>query len=168
MTINVFIRQPFTESGEEEKRVIQGAMDVIQSMAEQFDLNFLVPPVAQEGATFKKNFEETQGKEFNPKNFRKYRLELLDKADIFINIRAGLSESSAFEIAYNVFGNKAPLFFAIWEKAPIKTTLIRDLEDCLDVVYVTFSDPKELEAPLKAFIENINHNNIGKLHGKIA
>ena len=67
---------------------------------------------------------EKANQEFSAKNFRKYRLELLNKADLMIIIRTSLSESSAFELAYNIYeGRKSPVFFAIHESAPIKTTL---------------------------------------------
>jgi len=61
-------------------------------------------------------------------------LDLLDRADLMIVIRTGLSESTAFEVAYNIFGSKGvPVFFAIWDQATIKTTLLRDLDELVPV-----------------------------------
>jgi carbamoyl-phosphate synthase large subunit len=63
-----------------------------------------------------------------------------------------LSESTAFELAYNIFGRPpAPIFFAIWDQAPIKTTLLRELNEIVPVRYVTFSNPAELTGPLLDF-----------------
>lgn len=154
MSINVFIRQPFTQSDGEDQRLIQGAMDVLKGLQETFDLNFLTKPEAENAETFKSAFEKKTGLAFTPKNFRKYRLGLLDKADVFINIRTGLSESGAFEIAYNILrGRNAPMFFAIWEKAAIKTTLLRELDDLGVVSYVTFKEPEELKDKLVDFLQ---------------
>jgi carbamoyl-phosphate synthase large subunit len=70
-----------------------------------------------------------------------------------IVIRTGLSESGAFEVAYNIFGGKrVPIFFAVWDQAPIKTTLLRDLDELVPVRYVTFSSPEELRQPLLDFL----------------
>ena len=72
-----------------------------------------------------------------------------------IVIRTGLSESGAFEIAYNIFGGRqVPIFFAVWEQAPIKTTLLRELEDLVDVRYVTFDRPEDLRVPLMQFLDD--------------
>jgi carbamoyl-phosphate synthase large subunit len=79
-------------------------------------------------------------------------LDLIDQADAIIVIRTGLSESTAFEVAYNIYGGTgAPIFFAIWDQAPIKTTLLRDRNEIVPVRYVTFSDPEELTEPLLNF-----------------
>jgi hypothetical protein len=79
-------------------------------------------------------------------------LHLIDQADAIVVIRTGLSESTAFEIAYSIFGGPAiPIFFAVWDQAPIKTTLLRDLNEILPVRYVTFSNAEELTKPLLDF-----------------
>ena len=64
-----------------------------------------------------------------------------------------MSESGAFEIAYNAYNRKVPMFFAIWDNAPIKTTLLRDLESLCPVKYVTFSHASEIQKPLSEFVE---------------
>ena len=136
--INVFVRQPFTQSNIDDQRVLQSLMNVLKKMKEEFPLNFLTSLEAQSSDSFKKSFETYNGQEFTPQNFRDHRLKCIDKTDAFIVLRTGLSESGAFEVAYNIFsGRKAPLFFAIWEKTPIQTTLIREMEDICSVDYVT-------------------------------
>ena len=83
-------------------------------------------------------------------------MDLLDRADLMIVIRTGLSESTAFEVAYNIFGGKGvPVFFAIWDQAPIRTTLLRDLDELVPVQYATFSKPEELKESLLSFISNV-------------
>ena len=152
MKINVFVRQPFTQSSNEDRSRIQSVMDGLFDLKRDLPLRFLTPLKAQSQDSFKQFFEQDQKKEFTPKNFRDYRLSLIGQADAFIVIRTALSESGAFELAYNIFkANKAPVFFAVWEQAPIKTTLLRDLSDLCDVSYETFSQPIDLKASLQHF-----------------
>lgn len=69
--------------------------------------------------SFKEFFEQDQGMKFMPSRFRRYRLQLIDHADAFIVLRTGLSESGAFELAYNIFsGRKAPIFLLFGSKLP--------------------------------------------------
>ena len=157
MALNVFIRQPFTNSDVQEQKLVQDVMDLVKQQQQGFDLNFLVPLAAQNAATFKQYFTQTQKQAFTPKNFRQYRLGLLDQADAFINIRAGMSESGAFELAYHIFkGRNTPIFFAIWEQAAIKTTLLKELDDLTQVTYVTFTQVEELRQPLQQFLTTCN------------
>ena len=100
-------------------------------------------------------FQYHQGKKFTPQNFRHHRLGLIDKSDAFIVLRTGLSESGSFEMAYNIFsGRRSPVFFAVWRKTPIETTLLRELEDLVDVTYFEFDSPSELREPLEDFFVN--------------
>jgi hypothetical protein len=67
-----------------------------------------------------------------------------------------MSESGAFEVCYNVFAEpRAPMFFAVWKHAPIKTTLLRDLGEVCDVTYREFEHPEELRADLGHFFRRI-------------
>jgi carbamoyl-phosphate synthase large subunit len=92
-------------------------------------------------------------KSFDPRRFRSTRLSLLQKADGLVVIRTARSESTAFEISYNIYGGRrVPVFFAVSEKAPIQTTLLRNLEDQVDVYYSMFKRPEELLIPLQNFI----------------
>src|ERR1700719_1378794 len=67
-----------------------------------------------------------------------------------------MSESGAFEVSYNVFAEpRAPMFFAVWKHAPIKTTLLRELEDVCNVTYREFEDPEDLRVDLEHFFRRI-------------
>lgn len=147
--IQVFVRQPFTESGDAEKEIIQGVLDVLGSL----DVAVLTGLEAQSQDTFRVSFEKTTGMPFTPRNFRTARLNLLRAADAMVFIRTGLSESGAFEAAYNVYGGRrVPMFFAVWKHAPIKTTLLRDLDEFCTTEYVTFENPEELRLSLSSFM----------------
>ena len=113
--IRLFIRQPFTESDEVQKEMIQGVLNLIdEANGKPYSLNVLTGLVAQSASPFRQSFEDETGINFNPCNFRSHRLRLLREADAMIIIRTNLSESGAFEVAYNVFGGKKiPMFFAI-------------------------------------------------------
>lgn len=153
MSLKLFVRQPFTESAEREFGVVQAVLEVMSSFR---DLEFLTGTKAYSEATFRLGFESETGQSFNPKSFRRHRLSLIDQADAMVVIRAGLSESGAFEVAYNIFsGRKAPVFFAIWKQSPIRTTLLRELDDICSVQYQEFDDPKELLEPLNSFFQAI-------------
>jgi carbamoyl-phosphate synthase large subunit len=151
--IKLFIRQPFTETSEREAVVIQGVLDVLHKLnSTPYALQFLTAAQAQDSSTFRPQFERETGQKFTPQNFRKDRLQRIDQADAIVVIRTGLSESTAFEVAYSIFERPAvPIFFAIWDQAPIKTTLLRDLNEIGPVRYATFSNPDELAEPLLDF-----------------
>jgi carbamoyl-phosphate synthase large subunit len=151
--ISLFIRQPLTETSEREAVIIQGVLDVLHRIdGTPYEFQFLTGHQAQNSRTFRRLFEKETGQQFTPENFRRGRLELIDQADAIIVIRTGLSESTAFEVAYNIFGGpRVPMFFAIWDRAPIKTTLLQDLNEIVPVRYITFSDPEELSEPLLDF-----------------
>ena len=80
----------------------------------------------------------------------------LRRADAFLYVRTAMSESGAFEVSYNVFAEpRAPMFFAVWKHAPIKTTLLRELEEVCDVTYREFEDPEELRGDLQHFFHRV-------------
>jgi carbamoyl-phosphate synthase large subunit len=159
--IRLFIRQPFTETSEREAVVVQGVLDILRKIdGTPYKFQFLTGYQAQDSHTFRPHFERETGQKFTPQNFRRDRLRLIDQADAIIVIRTGLSESTAFEVAYNIFGGSAvPIFFAIWDQAPIKTTLLRDLNEIEPVRYVTFSNPEELTDPLLDFFGTLAKDN---------
>lgn len=154
MSLKVFIRQPFTETGDAETRVIQGVLDSIAGLnGRPFHFDYLTGLKSHSSSTFREHFEQEHGKRFTPSHFRDVRLSLVSQADLMVVIRTSMSESSAFEVAYNIFkGKRVPVFFAIWRPAPIKTTLLRDLDDLVPVSYVTFDEPQEIVAPLSRFL----------------
>lgn len=150
--LRLFIRQGFTESTPAEQAIVQAVLDQVTSIkAELATSQFPVTMTALTGLqaensnTFRTAFTEATGIPFTPANFRRYRLKLLSQANCMLVIRTGLSESGAFEISFNAYaGNRAPVFFAIWDKSPIKTTLLRELEEiCPGTLYYTFSDPTD-------------------------
>jgi hypothetical protein len=129
-------------------------VDEIGSNGMPFD--YLTGNTALSESTFREHFKQTQGRPFNAVNFRRYRLGQLRRADAFLCIRTAMSESGAFEIAYNVFAEpRAPMFVAVWKHCPIKTTLLRDLEEVCDVTYREFEDPEELRDDLQHFFHRI-------------
>jgi carbamoyl-phosphate synthase large subunit len=154
--LKVFIRQPFTESDARQQRMVSDVMLLIDSAnGAPHVFDYLTGTDAESASTFKQSFERAQGKPFTPKNFRDHRLGLLDEADAMINIRVGMSESSAFELAYHIFnGRRTPVLFLVWKGAPIKTTLIRELEDLVDVTYVEFDEVEELRPAIHRFFNS--------------
>lgn len=155
--LNILLRQPLTQSSEREAHIVARCVSEIESLDGHFArLNFLGGARAQSNDSFRNNFEETVGVPFTAQSFRKYRLSLLRNADALINIRTAMSESTAFEVAYNLFGGgNIPMFFAIWRNAQIRTTLIRDLDDLGTIQYCEFDKPQELRRPLWSFLERI-------------
>jgi hypothetical protein len=151
--LRLFVRQPFTESGETQQGVVAAVLDRIRACdGRPHGFRYLTGCKAESSETFRTAFEQETGRSFTPETFRAHRLRQLDQADVFVNIRAGMSESSAFELSYHVFrGACTPILFLIWKQAPIKTTLLKDLGSLCDVTYLEFDDPAELDEPLGAF-----------------
>ena len=154
--VKLFIRQPFTESDVEQQRMISEIMLLIDSAnGAPYPFDYLTGIQAESAQTFKQSFEREQNLPFTPKNFRDHRLALLDRADAMINIRVGMSESSAFELSYHIFkGRRTPVLFLVWKQAPIKTTLIRELEDLVDVTYIEFDQVEELRQGIHQFFNS--------------
>ncbi len=155
--VSLFIRQPFTESDARQQQLIGDILNVIDSangLPHAFD--YLTGLKAESADTFKKSFERDYHLPFTPKNFRDHRLALLDQADAVVNIRVGMSESSAFELGYHIFkGRCTPVLFLVWKQAPIKTTLIRELQDLCDVTYVEFEHVDELREGVHRFFSTL-------------
>jgi carbamoyl-phosphate synthase large subunit len=151
--VKVFIRQPFTESDQRQQRMIGDILQLIDSAnGLPYTFNYLTGIQAESAVTFKQSFERETGEQFTPPNFRRHRLAFLAQAEVFINIRVGMSESSAFELGYHIFkGSNAPILFLVWKHAPIKTTLLRELEDLADVTYLEFEHVDELRRGIHQF-----------------
>ena len=154
--LRLFVRQPFTESGEAQQAVVASVLERIRACdGTPAPFDYLTGCRAESAGTFRKAFEQETGRAFTPEAFRAHRLQLLDRADVFVNIRAGMSESSAFELSYHVFrGACTPILFLVWKQAPIKTTLLKDLGSLCDVTYLEFDDPAELDEPLADFFRS--------------
>jgi carbamoyl-phosphate synthase large subunit len=155
--LKLFIRQPLTQSGDESKRIVEGVLQIVDEIGRNgVPFEYLTGNTPLSDETFRENFEQSQGLVFNPVNFRRYRLGQLRRADAFLYIRTAMSESGAFEVCYNVFAEPhAPMFFAVWKHAPIKTTLLRDLGEVCDVTYREFEDPEELRRDFVRFFRRI-------------
>lgn len=155
--LKLFIRQPLTQSGDESKKIVEAVLQIVDEIGRngvRFEYLTGNEPLSEQ--TFRQSFEQTQGLAFNPVNFRRYRLSQLRRAEAFLYIRTAMSESGAFEISYNVFAEpRAPMFFAVWKYAPIKTTLLRELEELCDVTYREFEHPEELRGDLHRFFRRI-------------
>jgi len=153
--LRLFVRQPFTETSAREQAVVQRFLDTVQRLDRpDRPVRILTGAEAQSEATFRQSFERSTGQPFTPRNFRDYRLGLLRQADAMIILRTGLSESTAFELAHNIFeGPGIPVWMAIAAGAPIKTTLLRDLHDLCEISYHMFDDVASLELPLEAFVD---------------
>ncbi|MEC5159235.1 carbamoyl-phosphate synthase large subunit [Janthinobacterium sp. CG_S6] len=154
--VKVFVRQPFTEADQEQQRMIADILVLLDSAnGAPYTFHYLTGIRAESATTFKQSFERETGKLFTPPNFREHRLALLDQADLFINIRVGMSESSAFELGYHVFkGSNAPILFLVWKHAPIKTTLLRELDDLADVTYLEFEHVDDLRKGVHQFFSS--------------
>jgi hypothetical protein len=155
--LKLFIRQPLTQSGDESTKIVEGVLQLVDEIGRNgVRFEYLTGNTPLSDHTFRKNFEQSQGLAFNPVNFRRYRLSQLRRADAFLYVRTAMSESGAFEVSYNVFAEpRAPMFFAVWKRAPIKTTLLRELEEVCDVTYREFEDPEELRRDLQHFFRRI-------------
>jgi len=159
-TLRIFVRQPFTESGNREKEIVQGVLDVLRNLdGDPYKLAVPNGFEAQSQETFRQAYERSSGKPFTPENFRATRLADLCDADAMFVIRTGLSESGSFEVAYNIFGGRrVPMFFAVWAQSPIKTTLLRELQEIADATYATFQAPWQIEKPLREFLIRIGRS----------
>jgi carbamoyl-phosphate synthase large subunit len=155
--LRLFIRQPLTQSGDESKNIVEGVLQIVDEIGRNgVPIEYLTGNTPLSDEIFRENFEQSQGLPFNPVNFRRYRLSQLRRADAFLYVRTAMSESGAFEVSYNVFAEpRAPMFFAVWKHAPIKTTLLRELEEVCDVTYREFEDPEELRGDLQHFFRRV-------------
>jgi hypothetical protein len=155
--LKLFIRQPFTESGPAQQDLVAAVLQRIDlHNGNPYPLRYLSGAKAETADTFRSSFEAQSGLPFTPHNFRTWRLGLLAQADAFINIRVGMSESGAFELAYHLFrGACTPVLFLVWKHAPIKTTLLRDLEPLCDVTYVEFEHADDIGGHVEAFLRGL-------------
>lgn len=151
--VRLFIRQPFTESNQSQQNLIASVLaQVDEHNGDPHSFRYLTGKKAESADTFKASFESESGRPFTPQAFGAYRLNLLDQAEAFINIRVGMSESSAFELCYHIFkGACTPVLFLVWKHAPIKTTLLKDLGNLCDITYLEFEHADDLRAGMGEF-----------------
>jgi hypothetical protein len=136
---------------------VEGVLRIVDEIARSgMPLEYLTGNTPLSDQTFRDALERSQRFPFSPRNFRRYRLSQLRRADAFLYIRTAMSESGAFEVCYNVYNEpRAPMFFAVWKHAPIKTTLLRELDDVCDVTYREFEHPEELRADMQRFFYRV-------------
>lgn len=149
--LRVFVRQPLTRAGGEDARLVQAVLDELAAAGAEV----LTGVVAQTAESFRSAFEAATGAMFSPSAFRAWRLGLLARAHTMVIVRTELSESGAFEIAYNSVVTRRPMFFAVHAGMPIITTLLQDLDPFCPTTYVTFDDPSELAEPLGRFLARV-------------
>ncbi|HEY2928286.1 hypothetical protein [Piscinibacter sp.] len=151
--LKLFIRQPFTESDQAQQGLIAAVLAQIdRHNGDPYSFRYLTGRKAESADTFRASFEAESGQPFVPQAFRAYRLNLLAQAEAFINIRVGMSESSAFELCFHIFkGACTPVLFLVWKHAPIKTTLLKDLGNLCDVTYLEFEHADDLRPGIDDF-----------------
>lgn len=147
----VFVRQPLTRAGNKDARLVQGVLDELAAAGAEV----VTGPTAQTAESFRLAFEVATGGVFSPSAFRAWRLGLLARAHAMVIVRTELSESGAFEVAYNSVVTRRPMFFAVHAGMPITTTLLQNLEPLCPTAYVTFEDPSELAKPLVGFLARV-------------
>jgi len=151
--VRLFVRQGLTETGPRERATIQSVLDLIVGFP---GVDVITGAVALDAGSFKASHEAAAQSGFSPSAFRDRRLALLSSAHAMVVIRTGMSESTAFEIAYNIFGGaRLPIFFAVHEQAAIKTTLLQELGALVPTVYAPFGDPKDLRSGFSQFLDRI-------------
>jgi hypothetical protein len=148
----LFVRQPLTRAGASDQQVTQDVLDLLRTDEHFSHINVITGYTAHEAGTFRANFERATGQVFAPTAFRSYRLGLLATADAMLVIRTSLSESGAFEVAYNAATRRIPILFALHPAAPLTTTLLQDLQELCPTTYVPFMRVEELVQPLHRFL----------------
>jgi carbamoylphosphate synthase large subunit len=155
--LKLFVRQGLTESSPSTQTRIQAALDGMSSIElKNYNIILITGTQAHSGNTFKEHFETENGLPFTPSAFRQHRTALLHDADAMVVLRTGLSESTSFEIAYNILcGKNVPIFYAIDPGCEIKTTLLRDMDGYKNasVTYHTCHDGVEHLARHEAFLK---------------
>jgi carbamoyl-phosphate synthase large subunit len=154
--LRLFVRQPLTRSGPDDRDLVQSVIDIASSPLVAGGQVCLLPDgAAQHAGTFRESFTAATGLPFTPAAFRAWRLHLIDGAHAMLVIRTELSESGAYEIAYNVHaGPRVPIFFAVHRSATIRTTLLQDLDELVDARYHLFTQPAELVGALHGFLRS--------------
>lgn len=153
--MKLFIRQSFTQADGSQSKLVQKVLNAIKK--EYRHVEFLTGSTALCSESFRDHFEDSAGVEFTPTAFREYRLDLIDQCDAIVVIRTSMSESGAFELSYNFHNkNPKPVFYALWKKAPIKTTLLRELDSHYPVVYCEFEQAEEIINRFREFTAQYN------------
>ncbi|NQZ51713.1 MAG: hypothetical protein HRT95_16525 [Moritella sp.] len=130
-------------------------------------LEFLPFNLNEEQDDYQHAFQRQTGIIFTPTNYRHYRLRLLSVVDALLYIHTSSNDSDAYELSYNLSSiHPKPVFFAVWRGAPIKSPLLKELDQDYPVTYCQFSHPRELLEGFKVFLQKygkeVLHNHIEK------
>ena len=160
--IRLFIRQPFTET--RSKNELNRIFSIIDKY-KKYPLEILPYKSAGESSDFKSIFEKNTKIKFTPQNFRNYRLDNIRQSNSMLIIRNNMSESTAFELGY-IYSKypHLPIFFAINNKSPIKTTLLKDLHP--NVTYINYDDINDINIRLYNWLDDVAiSNNVSRKGG---
>ncbi|QUM82187.1 hypothetical protein HWV01_18810 [Moritella sp. 5] len=117
-------------------------------------LEFLPFNLDAEQGDYQQAFQRQTGIIFTPANYRHYRLRLLSVVDALLYIHTSSNDSDAYELSYNLSSiHPKPVFFAVWRGAPIKSPLLKELDQDYPVTYCQFSHPRELLEGFKRFLQ---------------
>jgi hypothetical protein len=117
-------------------------------------LEFLPLHLDEDQDDYQLSFQQRTGIVFTPANYRHYRLRLLSVVDALLYIHTSANDSDAYELSYNLSAiHPKPVFFAVWRGAPIKSPLLKELDQDYPVTYCQFSHPKELLEGFKLFLQ---------------
>ena len=153
--MKLFIRQSLTQADKGQEALVQSVIDKIR--CEYGSADFLTGTHALNKDSFIEYFEREMNQKFTAKAFREYRFGLIKQCDALIFIRTSMSESGAFELAYNLHSNNPkPVFYAHWVNAPIKTTLLRELDGEYPIVYKEFNSSQDILSGFKDFLKRFN------------
>jgi hypothetical protein len=152
--LQLFVRQPLTRSHAGDREIVQSVVDIAcHPVVAGGPVSLLPYESAQHAGTFRDSFTATTGQTFTPSAFRAWRLSQIDDAHAMLVVRTELSESGAYEIAYNVHaGPRVPIFFAVHSGCSIQTTLLQELDELVDARYHVFTESTELVEPLQRFL----------------
>jgi hypothetical protein len=152
--LRLFVRQPLTRSGPGDRDLVQSVVDIACNPIVAGGPVCLLPyGGAQHAGTFRDSFTAATGLPFTPSAFRSWRLSLIDGSDAMLVIRTEVSESGAYEIAYNIHaGPRVPIFFAVHRSCLLRTTLLQELDELVEARYQLFTQPTELVEGLHRFL----------------
>jgi hypothetical protein len=152
--LRLFVRQPLTRSDPGDRDLVQSVIDIASNpIVAGGPVRLLPYGAAQHAGTFRASFTAATGLPFTPSAFRTWRLNLIDGSHAMLVIRTELSESGAYEIAYNVHaGPRVPIFFAVHRSCAIRTTLLQELGELVEAQYQLFTQPSELVGALRRFL----------------
>jgi len=151
--MKLLVKQNVGDVNTDHLKIVSNVVTFLQSNLP--DLEFLPFELNDELDDYQVSFQKQTGIVFTPANYRHYRLRLLSAVDAMLYIHTSANDSDAYELSYNLSSvNPKPVFFAVWRGAPIKSPLLKELDQDYPVTYCQFSRPQEL---LEGFKQFLNH-----------